>query len=209
MDVHGFILAGGKSSRMGTDKAFLKISQKTFLEHTAEKLSLFCNSVSVVLSEPKSTLTSKIETIFDVFKGRGALSGIHASFKHCASEFAFILAVDMPLVRAETIASLIDAIRDDNWVDAVLPVEFISSEPKGIKKNGKFSAFRLQPLCAVYRAKRCLPVIEKLLIEPDSVSVYSFLEKVPIRLMKFDDERFFNVNTVEDYQKVLDLWQKQ
>lgn len=219
-DVFGFVLAGGKSSRMGIDKAFLEIHGKTFLEHAVVKLERFCGRVFVVLNENQKevALSLGVERIFDIFKGRGALGGIHASFRNCSSRFAFILAVDLPLVKDKTIGDLIKIIRDNPKVDAVVPIEFKRNFCEEKLKQGRRSVefgqwkgefgqqsntFRLQPLCAVYRVENCLPIVEKVLLEKKSASVRDFLGLISVRFEKLVEEELFNVNTQEDYRKVL------
>src|SRR5438045_1162415 len=98
----GYILAGGKSSRMGKDKAFLKTSDKTFLERAINALSSICeNHVKIILNQNQTDLIEKlppnIPYIFDIFENRGALGGIHTALKNCKTKFAIILAVDLPL----------------------------------------------------------------------------------------------------------------
>ncbi len=224
-DVFGFVLAGGKSSRIGVDKAFLEIDGRTFLEHAVVKLERFFGCVFVVLNEDQKevALPSGVKLIFDIFKERGALGGIHASFKNCPSSFAFILAVDLPLVKDETIANLAKIIKNDPKADAVIPVEFnenfcrkkVKQERAefGQREEGETerqsNIFKLQPLCAIYRVENCLPIVEKVLLEKESASVHDFLKLISVRFVKLAEEELFNVNTPDDYRKVLQIWQKQ
>ena len=72
----GFVLAGGKSSRMGKDKAFLQIENETFLERAITTLSTVCeNRVKIVLSQNQTNLIEKlppnVSHIFDIFENRG------------------------------------------------------------------------------------------------------------------------------------------
>ncbi len=84
-DFTGYILAGGKSSRMGRDKAFLKIGEKTFLENAVEILKPNCDQVKIVLNKSQNHFIEKlpdgISHIFDIHENRGALGGIHAAFQ--------------------------------------------------------------------------------------------------------------------------------
>ena len=101
-DFTGYILAGGKSSRMGRDKAFLKIGDKTFLENAVEILKPNCEQVKIVLNKSQNHFIEKlpddISHIFDIYENRGAVGGIHAALQDCQTEFAVILAVDLPFV---------------------------------------------------------------------------------------------------------------
>ncbi|HEY0050502.1 MAG TPA: NTP transferase domain-containing protein, partial [Pyrinomonadaceae bacterium] len=77
----GYVLAGGKSSRMKTDKAFLKLRGETFLERAVRALSRACGErVKIVINENQKAKFAKsfpsFDFVFDVFSERGALGGI-------------------------------------------------------------------------------------------------------------------------------------
>ncbi len=193
----GFVLMGGRSSRIGTDKAFLKIGSKNFLENAVEKLRGFCEDVFVVLSRRQENqkheierLTNGVCVIFDVFQNRGALGGIHAALQACRREFAFILAVDLPLVETRLLFDLISCALKSKY-DAVISTD---------------KSQNIQPLCAVYRVYKCLPTIEKLLTETESASVRDFLARLEVEKVKADETSLFNVNTIEDYERLIAIW---
>ena len=128
----GFVLAGGKSSRMGTntDKAFLDFRGQTLLERALTVAGTVCDRVTIVgdpakfeavLSSQFSVL-SKTErqslrtenrelrtVIADIFPGCGPLAGIHAALTHSTAELNLMLAVDMPFVSRELLAFLFAA----------------------------------------------------------------------------------------------------
>jgi molybdopterin-guanine dinucleotide biosynthesis protein A len=195
MKFTGYILTGGKSSRMGTDKAFLKIGEKTFLENAAEVLEPGCETVKAVLNKTQDqfieTLPANVSPIFDIYENRGALGGMHAAFKDCKTAFAVILAIDLPFVTSEAIAKLCE-IADASG-------KYLACVPRQTND-------RPQPLCAVYRAGYCLPALEKLLDETGSASVKDFLDIIFPRYISADqlsaDENFLqNVNRPEDFQQ--------
>lgn len=192
----GFVLAGGKSSRMKTDKAFLKIGENTFLENAVEILKLNCKQVRIVLNQSQThfieKLPKKTEHIFDYFENRGALGGIHAALKNCKTEFAVILAVDLPFVTGEAIGKLCEIALKSKDLSAIVPRQ----------NDGK-----LQPLCAVYRLKECLPKIEELLNSNISSSVRDFLKLVPTKFIEANnfsanENLFFNVNCPTDFHNL-------
>src|SRR5262249_37745295 len=108
-DVEGFILAGGKSSRMGTDKAHLTIEGKSFLERAAHTLSAIADRIYVV-GDKRDDSTS-LPIVPDVFKDWGALGGVHAALFHCKTPWAAILACDLPLVTPE-LMRVLNQLRD-------------------------------------------------------------------------------------------------
>src|SRR5271157_1250377 len=140
----GFLLAGGKSSRMGmnTDKAFLEFGGQTLLDRALAVMGAVCDRVTIVGDPAKFTKyvsskcgSTKYESVVaDIFPGCGPLAGIHAALVHSSAELNLMLAVDMPFVSGELLAFLFAAAENN---DAIITVPRTS---KG-----------LQPLCAVYR----------------------------------------------------------
>ncbi len=193
---NGFILTGGKSSRMGTDKAFLKIGEKTFLENAVETLKPNCEQVKIVLNGSQTHFIEKlpagISYIFDIFENRGVLGGIHAALKTCETEFAVILAVDLPFVTSGAIEKLCEIALDSKNFSAIVPLQ-----------NDE----RLQPLCAVYRVKGCLPKLEEILSKNESASVRDFLEIVKTKIvnarsLSLNENLFINVNSPQDLERL-------
>jgi molybdopterin-guanine dinucleotide biosynthesis protein A len=192
----GYVLAGGKSSRMGVDKAFLEINGQTFIERAVKNLSEACeNRVKIVLNRNQTHFIEKLPVevrhIFDEYENRGALGGIQAALKDCETKYAIILAVDLPLVNSRTFVKLVEIAESSNKFIAVVPRQ---------------SDGRLQPLCAVYNVRFCLSPLENLLNQTDSASVRVFLELIAPRVidqnkLSDDDSKdvFFNVNHPTDF----------
>lgn len=194
--MQGYVLAGGKSSRMGTDKAFLKIGEKTFIENAVEILKPNCQKVTLVLNNSQTDFAEKlpfqIPKIFDIYENRGALGGIHAALKDCKTEFAVILAVDLPFVTSDVIAKLYKIISLEEEISAVVPRQ---------------SDERLQPLCAIYRVKNCLLKLEEILSNFNSASVRDLLFTVKTEIVnaeKLSDKEnlFANLNYFNDYKNL-------
>jgi molybdenum cofactor guanylyltransferase len=194
-DFSGFVLAGGKSSRMKTDKAFLKFGGETFLARAASALETVCESrVKIVLNRNQTHFINRlppaIPYLFDVFENRGALGGIHAALKNCPTKFAIILACDLPFITNEVIKNLAEIALDFDEFPAVVPRQ---------------TDERLQPLCAVYRAPVCLPKLEKYLSENSSNAVKDFLNLINAKVIEADlmdasENLFFNVNYPFEYR---------
>ena len=195
----GFVLAGGKSLRMGEDKAFLKLGEETFLERAITALSTVCeNRVKIVLSQNQTNLIEKlppnVSHIFDIFENRGALGGIYTALKNCETKYAVILAVDLPLVTPEAIKKLAEITLSNN--------KFIATVPRQL--DG-----RLQPLSAIYLARYAVRPLEKLINENESASVNDFLEIIAPRTigqdkltLNQDENLFFNVNYPSEYEEL-------
>lgn len=194
-DFTGYILAGGKSSRMGTNKAFLEIGQKTFYENAVEILRPVCqNRIKVVLNIDENSFIEKLPPntryIFDIYENRGVLAGMHAAFADCSTKFAIILAVDLPLITTDVITKLSENFDQSNQISAIVPKQ----------KNSK-----LQPLCGIYLTADCLTKTETILDKNLSFSVNHFLESIKIKIMDYEQlqvnsEVFLNVNSPIDYE---------
>ena len=184
-DVEAFILAGGASSRMGTDKSQLLIDRQTFTERISETLLKLTDSVTLV---GRQLDTSVLPSVPDVYPQWGALGGLHAALTACKRDWAIVAACDLPFVSADLFLSLA-SLRLDH--EAVVPIQ-----PDG----------RPQPLAALYRVDPCRQRSTEL-IEAGRRRPLDLLEAVKTRWVSFDEirnleqsERFFvNINTPSDY----------
>src|SRR5688572_33478074 len=96
--LQAFILAGGASRRMGTDKSRLRIEQQTFTERIAETLLKITDSVTIV---GRDSDESSLPSVEDAYPKLGALGGIHGALTVCSCEWAIVVACDLPFVTAE------------------------------------------------------------------------------------------------------------
>jgi molybdopterin-guanine dinucleotide biosynthesis protein A len=183
--IQAFILAGGQSRRMGSDKSQLLIQDQTFTERIAETLLQITDSITLVGARqhnpPFSVLT-------DVFPNWGALGGLHTALAGCTSEWAIVVACDLPFVTAELFHYLASVGANH---DAVVPLQ---------------TDARPQPLAALYRIEPCLRRATEL-IETGHRRPLDLLELVNTRWVPFSElrnldqaEKFFvNINTPYDY----------
>ncbi len=190
----GFILAGGKSSRMGpnTDKAFLDFRGQTLLERALTVAGTVCDRVTIV-GDPGRFATygsSKyVPVVADIFPGCGPLAGIHAALTHSTAELNLMLAVDMPFVSRELLAFLFTTAEAS---DAVITVP----------RTGR----GFQPLCAVYR--RDFSTVAEQALRAGKYKVDAAFSGVSVRVIEenelaaagFSERDFFNVNTPQDRQ---------
>lgn len=131
-DAAVFILAGGKSTRMGRDKAFVILDGKTLLARALELAGALTPEVRIVGDVAKFAAFAPV--VEDVFRECGPLGGIHAALRASAAELNLMLAVDLPFVSRATLEYLIARARSS---DAIVTVA---------RACGGW-----QPLCAVYR----------------------------------------------------------
>lgn len=186
--IAAFILAGGASSRMGTDKSQLRLEQQTFTQRIAETLLQLTDSVFIV---GRDSDESSLRSVADVYPKWGALGGIHAALAACSREWAIVVACDLPFVTSELFSYLAEQRMDH---DAVVPIQ----------EDG-----RPQPLAALYRVDPCLRQATDL-IEAGRRRPLDLLEAVKTRWVAFDEMRnfaraqsfFVNINTPEDYDAI-------
>lgn len=181
----GFLLAGGKSSRMGADKAFLEFRGQTLLERGLARIGQVCSRVAIV-GDP-AQFSNYGSVVADIYPGCGPLAGIHAALAHSSAELNLTLAVDMPFVSAELIAYLFSAAEKSGAVVTV-------------PRTGK----GLQPLCAVYR--REFASVADFALRAGKYKVDAafgglatrIIEEAELAKAGFSERNFFNVNTPED-----------
>jgi len=99
LPVHGFVLAGGKSSRMGTDKALLKFRGRPLVEIAVEKLRGFCVEVSIAGN--RDDLSRFAPVVREERLDCGPAAGIEAGLGASRQEWAMFVPVDVPLVPGE------------------------------------------------------------------------------------------------------------
>ena len=189
IEIEGFILAGGASSRMGTDKAHLRLGGQTFVAKIAAAMAAIAAPVSVVSSKPGGG-DFGLRAISDVYEKRGALGGLHAALADARAPWIAVVSCDLPFVTGELFERLASFISEDR--EAVAPVQ-----PDG----------REQPLCALYARAKCLEVADELL-RAGELRPRALLRRTRTRWVAFDEladlthaELFFrNINTPEDYR---------
>ena len=185
----GFLLAGGKSSRMGTntDKAFLDFRGQTLLDRALTVMGEVCDRVTIVGDPAKFSKYGSV--VADIFPGCGPLAGIHAALTHSTAELNLMLAVDMPFVSSDLLAFLFTAAEDENN-HAIITVP----------RTGK----GFQPLCAVYRrdfsttAEQALRAGKYKIDAAFSAVTIRVIEEAELAAAGFSEQSFFNVNTPQD-----------
>lgn len=189
MDAGAIILAGGKSSRMGTNKALLQVNKQANIKRVAQQLQRYFPSLIVVTNHPEDyPFLDDAVIVSDYFPGKGPLAGIHAGLAVSPYEVNVVTASDMPFLSAELAKRLVDFAGD---YDAVVPVI-----------NGE-----RHPLFSVFK-KKLTGVMEESLVK-GQLSMMGFLDRLKVYYMKEKDlqtannslERiFFNMNTPIDYE---------
>ena len=187
-DLSAFVLAGGQSSRMGADKAFVEFHGESLL---ARALAL-ARSVTpeVLIVGERARFAAFAPVIEDVYPGHGPLGGIHAALAASASELNLVLAVDTPLLTPPLLRFLVEQARASTAVVTVPRV-----------------AGGFQPLCAVYR--RQFRETAEAALRQGRNKIDPLFRVVPARVLEeeelagfeFPPEMFDNLNTREDLER--------
>lgn len=98
LPISGYILAGGRSSRMGTDKALLALAGKPLIAHAVAKLHCVCAAVHILSANP--ALSTYAPLVPDLHPNCGPVGGIEAALAHSTRDWNLILAVDLPFLPA-------------------------------------------------------------------------------------------------------------
>lgn len=186
MPLSGYVFAGGKSRRMGTDKALLKIDNQPVMQRMIDIIKPFCNDIAIS-GQNEDYLIFELEMIPDVYSGCGPVSGIFSCLQHSKTDWNLIISVDVPFVNAEFIRFLISNIAD---ADCVIP-KHISG---------------LEPLVALYH-KKALPVVEEMIRKGDYklMNLIARLDTKELDCSEFlvnNPRLFYNLNSPEDYQAI-------
>ena len=107
-DITGIILSGGKSTRMGSNKSFLKVGHKTIIERVRDLLQVIFKDVILITNDPDEYKFLNLPMFEDVYKYKGPLAGIHSGLLHSSTEINFIISCDIPLITQEMIKYLVD-----------------------------------------------------------------------------------------------------
>lgn len=185
--VSAVILCGGKSTRMGKDKAGLLIGRKTFLQQIEEHVS-GADEVLLSVKDRRDYPEIAARHIEDLEQDKGPLMGLCSALKECSHERVWVISCDMPLVDWDAALELEDYLMDG--IDAVIPVD----------KTGKKYV-----LCAWYR-KSVWKILEEQLKTGD-YKVQHVLENlrvcyVAVQGITDGPGKFYNINTPEEYRKI-------
>lgn len=179
MSVSAVILAGGKSSRMGSDKGLVEINGKPMVEYSIELLEEL-NIPAHISTSNKQYISYGLPVITDDFQDVGPMGGIHAALTSIRATVVLFISVDTPFL-SEAIISQLLAQRNDKKIT--------------VAKCGK----NTYPLIGVYPT-RMVNEVEKY-IHSGGRSVFGFLEGTPTQIISFPDSyasNFRNINTPED-----------
>ncbi len=177
------IFAGGKSSRMGKDKALLPYGEyDSMTEYQYRKLEELFPNVYISAKSDKFDFDANIIT--DVYAASSPMVALVSVLERLDESAVFVLSVDMPLVDTSVINQLLKQYQES----IIKPDILISKSKKG-----------MEPLCAIY-SQSILPKAKNLLGE-NIHRMHTLLDIAVVEVLFFDNqEKFTNINTPEDYR---------
>ena len=192
LGVTAFVLAGGKSSRMGSDKAFVRLGDETLLSRTLKVADAVAGEVRIVGDPNKFAAFGPV--VEDVYRDQGPLGGIHAALSSSTTELNLLLAVDLPFIGPKLLEYLLLRARGS---DAMVTVP---------RAGG-----RLQPLCGVYR--RGFARVAEESLRDGKNRIDSLFERIGTCTIEEDElvqsgfsvEMFRNLNTPEELERARNL----
>lgn len=187
--INGYILAGGKSSRMGTDKGLLMIEGKAMIQYVIEQMQLVFDNL-VIVSNNSEYEKFGLEVIPDLIKNIGPAGGIYTVLEHSDSQLNFVVSCDMPFISKGAIEFIIE---NSNESQIVL-----------LENQGN-----LEPLFGIY-ANDCEAIWLEL-IEEGKVKLQDMIKNFKLKIIPienneiFKDSFFKNINTKADFDNAFKL----
>jgi molybdopterin-guanine dinucleotide biosynthesis protein A len=186
--------AGGKSSRMGQDKALLDFGGKPLIQRVLERLDSLASETIVTTNHPEGYRFLGFPLIPDVIPNRGALGGLYTALLAAHQPLVAVVACDLPFASPEILRACRDQLLANPNLDAVIP-----ETPHG-----------LEPLHAVYRRETCLPTV-KAALETGKWKMIAWhlaanigrLSPEEIAALDPEGLAFWNVNTQEEFDAAI------
>lgn len=185
------IMAGGQSSRMGTDKAFVQLNGKPLIQHVIDRMAHIDESeVILITNRPQDYAHLGLPMYSDIYPNMGSLGGIYTAITAAANRFTLVVACDMPFINSDILDLMLSKAVDD--VDIIVPR--VDGYP--------------QALHAMY-SKACLMPIEQQL-RNNRLKIIRFYDQMRVcyldeaDYLKHDPHgmSFCNINTPQDLEAI-------
>jgi len=183
-NITGIILAGGKSSRMGSDKGFVMYKNKAFIQHIIEAIQPLVQDIIIVSNNPDYDIF-KLKRVHDLIENAGPLAGVYTGLNYTTTQNNLVVSCDVPLINTETLKKLTENIDDS--------IDVIQLESLG----------KTMPLIAMYK-KQCKDICLTLLQEGERrlrVALNNLKVKTII-LNKKQEKYTTNINTPSNLKEI-------
>ena len=183
--ITAIILAGGKSTRMKTEKGLVSFRGKMIVEHVIEALNKITHHIIIVTANPAYKQFG-FPCFEDEMQNKGPLGGIYTGLVHSTAQKNLVVGCDMPLISVNVLSDLVNNSSDED----VLLTEHLG---------------KAEPLCSVYD-KNCIPHFKSLL-EQNHLKITDALKGLTTRVTSFDKEEWFkgneftNINSIDELKE--------
>lgn len=174
---NAYILAGGKSSRMGQDKLFLEVDGKHLLRHTLSTCCELFERVSIVAKEKNKFSAFDCNVVLDWEGADGPMAGIVAALQDCPEDYCFITAADLLDLSTTTISMLVRQYQGEQYF--------------GLKESE-----RIQPLCGIYARSSLASLIDA--AKRGRYGLHEALEQLDTKFISVNSDSWRNINRPED-----------
>jgi molybdopterin-guanine dinucleotide biosynthesis protein A len=191
MEVTGIILAGGKSSRMGTEKGLQLLCGKPLISYAIEVLAGFCDRI-FISSSSDAYQSFGYQMVADEYPGIGPMGGLYSALRKSKTEKNLVLSCDLPIVSRDLMA-------------------FILQNAEGYQVAVPWEGNRhYEPLCGFYDQSVLEPMTEY--IRNGNYKLPDLFEEISInkliindKLVCFRENQFLNVNSKHDLERAENL----
>lgn len=181
----GFVVAGGRSSRMGRDKALLPFRETTFLTHAMDRLREVTPDIAILCGPKPRYEDFGVPVITDAICGAGPIGGLYSALLAASidkREQVLWLGVDLPLAPSSLLATLLEELTHAEVA--------MARTTQGI-----------EPLCAAFRTTPTLEAVRRALLD-SRLKLASALDELTVRAIDAEDAWFANVNSPAEYSQV-------
>ncbi|MBE8726649.1 molybdenum cofactor guanylyltransferase [Flavobacterium hungaricum] len=179
-----FILCGGKSSRMQSEKGLVLFQGKPFVEHIIQAILPISDQIKLITGSKEYDYLA-YEKIEDLILDKGPLGGIYTALSHSETEFNLILSCDIPLISTELLQ------------------ELISKHTKEAGITVFASESKTHPLIGIY-SKEILPVIKEA-IDSDELKTMNLLTKLPHQIINIEESKNVPLTNINSADELNDL----
>ncbi len=184
MNISVFILCGGKSSRMQSEKGLVLFQEKPFIEHIIKAILPITEQIKLITASKEYDYLP-YEKIPDIISDKGPLGGIYTALSHSETEFNLILSCDIPLISTELLTELISKHTEEAGITV------FASESK------------THPLIGIY-SKKIVPIIKNA-IDSDELKMMDLLAKVPHQILNIEESENFHLTNINSADELNDL----
>lgn len=185
-NIQAYILCGGKSSRMGTDKGFVKFKDKSFIDWCLEALSHITNDIYLVTGNQEYRIFG-YPLLEDIYKEKGPAGGIFTALEHSAADWNLILSCDIPGITGSVLNHLVENTPEK------ASVAFLSDGQNDF------------PLIAMYR-KDCRKAFSEA-IQKNELRLMNIIKKLNykhIEVSSAENKDLNNINTQEELKNLIE-----